>query len=82
MGKEQELVQSIRANDVETFRKIIAKFKSKSSKFAFCYFCILVYAGFSVRRNNSTLTKKQTNLLYSLVENIQILTNKRAMFKV
>jgi hypothetical protein len=34
MGKEQELVQSIRSNDVESFRKIIAKFKSKTSKFS------------------------------------------------
>ena len=33
MGKEQELVQSIRSNDVESFRKIVAKFKSKTSEF-------------------------------------------------
>ena len=39
MGKEQELVQSIRTNDVESFKKVIAKFKSKSSKFEILNYC-------------------------------------------
>ena len=63
MGKEQELVQSIRGNDVESFRKIIGKFKSKSSKFLLCIASVGFGLSFCVKRNNTILTEMQTNHL-------------------
>lgn len=32
MGKEQELTQAIKNNDAELVKKVLAKFKTKSSK--------------------------------------------------
>lgn len=70
MGKEQELTQAIKNNDVELVKKVLAKFKTKPSKLSW-NLKMWNFDTREVRDRNGDVSKQTSSIVFGF-EGIQV----------